>query len=258
MADTFLPYQNPGSTDSKLDCEGPITVGANSVVRERVQISGAAATDLAPVSSTNGLAVEIKALPNEGQQTMANSISVAIASNQATYPVTCAGDIAHDSPDSGNPTKVGYKAIAHGSNPTAVAAADRTDAYSNRHGIPWVIGGHPNIVTFEAAYTTAQTDTAIITVSSGTKIVVTQIQVTADGANTVEVGFRVGFGTANTPTTTGVVATHPGVIPGTIFNRGDGSGILGVGADNEDLRVTSEVPTTGSIRVLVSYYTIES
>jgi hypothetical protein len=40
--------------------------------------------------------------------------------------------------------------------------------------------------------------------------------------------------------------------------RGDGSGILGIGADNEDLRITNEVPTTGALRVTVSYYTIES
>ena len=38
------------------------------------------------------------------------------------------GNIAHDAVDSGNPIKVGAKAVAHGSNPTAVAAADRDKA----------------------------------------------------------------------------------------------------------------------------------
>ena len=86
--------------------------------------------------------------------------------------------------------------------------------------------------------------------AAGLKIVVTQIQMTADNANTVDVGFRVGFGATTTPTTTGVVLTHPGVAAGSGISRGDGSGILGVCADGEDLRITSEVPTTGSIRIL--------
>lgn len=168
------------------------------------------------------------------------------------------GDVAHDAADAGNPVKQGGKAIAHGAAPTPVAAADRTDWYFNRHGIPWVIGGHPNVVTVEAAYTAAQTDTAIVSAASGEKIVVTSILVTCDNANTADVGLRVGFGAANTPTTTGVVMTHPGIPAGSGVGRGDGSGILGVGADAEDLRITSEAPTTGSLRVLVTYYVVPS
>lgn len=169
-----------------------------------------------------------------------------------------AGDVAHDGADSGNPVKVGAKAIAHGANPTAVAASDRTDLYANRAGIQFVIGGHPNVVTLEAAYTAAQTDVAIITIAGGLKIIVTQIQALCDNANTVDVGMRVGFGATTTPTTTGVVLTHPGIAPGSGVSRGDGSGILGAGADGEDLRITSEVPSSGSLRILVSYFTVES
>jgi len=152
----------------------------------------------------------------------------------------------------------GVKAIAHGTNPTAVAANDRTDLYANRHGIPFVIGGHPNIITLRANYAAAQTDTAIITVSSGTKIVVTRCSVTVDKACSVDVQARIGFATATTPTTTGVVLSHPGIAAGSGVVEGNGSGILGIGADDEDLRITSEVPTGGSIDVVVSYYTIES
>lgn len=178
--------------------------------------------------------------------------------NAASDGASVSGDVAHDTADAGEPVKIGYKAIAHGTNPTGVTANDRTNAYANRAGIPFVIGGHPNPITIEAEYTAAQTDTAIVTVSTGAKIVVTQIQVTADNANSVDVGFRVGFGTANTPTTTGVVLTHPGLQSGGVVSRGDGSGMLGVGADASDLRITSEVPTSGAIRVLVTYFTVES
>ncbi len=168
------------------------------------------------------------------------------------------GGTPHDSVDSGNPQKMGGKAVAFGSTPTEVAASDRTDYYAIRAGIPFVIGGHMNAVTLEYATTGAQTDTAIITISTGSKIVVTQIQAITDNANTAFPQMRVGFGTANTPTTTGVVLTHPGLPAGGGVSRGDGSGILGVGADNEDLRITCGAPTGGSIRVLVTYFITSS
>ncbi len=176
------------------------------------------------------------------------------------------GNVAHDGVDASNPVKVGHKAIAHGANPTAVAAADRTDSYANRHGIPFVIGGHMNVITKEwkfAAADGAQTNAALITVSAGTKIVVTGATVTADNANTVNVDVRIGFATAtltaiSTSGVTGIVLSHPGIAAGSGVSRGDGSGILGIGADDEDLRITSASPTTGSIRVVVTYYTIES
>jgi hypothetical protein len=169
-----------------------------------------------------------------------------------------AGDVAHDGVDSGNPVKIGAIAVAHGSNPTAVAAADRTNLIANRAGVQFVIGGHPNAQTIELAFTGAQTDVAIVTVSTGLKIVVTRIKIIADNANTAFPQVRVGFGTANTPTTTGVVETHPGVPAGGGCGSGDGSGIVAIGADNEDLRVTAGAPTGGSIRIIVTYYTIES
>jgi len=175
-----------------------------------------------------------------------------------TASANTAGDIAHDGADSGNPIKVGLKAIAHGTNPTAVAASDRTDWYANRAGIPWVIGGHPNVITHRVNYTAAQTDAAIITVSAGTKIVVTRISVASDNATTVDVAFLIGFAAASTPTGAGVVLAHPGLSGGESITVGDGSGILGVGADGEDLRITSEVPTTGSVDCTVSYYTVSS
>ena len=193
------------------------------------------------------------------QQTQTASLSVMDDwDNAASDGASVSGDVAHDAVDAGEPVKVGYKAIAHGTNPTAVAAADRTNGYANRAGIPFVIGGHPNIITFEAAYTAAQTDTAIVTIAGGLKIVVTEIEALCDTANTVNVACRVGFGATTTPTTTGVVLTHPGISAGSGVVRGNGGGILGVGADGEDLRITCTAPTTGSIRVLVSYYTIES
>lgn len=65
MADNFLGYQNPTSVDAKLDTES-LTVGANTVHRERIEIAGASATDIAVVTAANGLQVDVtrSALPS--------------------------------------------------------------------------------------------------------------------------------------------------------------------------------------------------
>lgn len=178
--------------------------------------------------------------------------------------VMVGGNIAHDGVDAGNPLLQGYRAIAHGTNPTAVAAADRTVGYSNRAGVPFVIGGHPNILTKNLNVSDAdgaQTDTDIIgAIAGGMKYVVTMISVMADNANTQDVAVRIGFGTANTPAAdaAGIVVAHPGIAPGSGFVVGDGSAIIGVGADGAELRCTTEDPVGGSVDITVTYYTIES
>jgi len=193
-----------------------------------------------------------------GNEMQVDIIASLPAGTNAIGQVDTVGNVAHDSADSGNPIKVGMKAVAHSSNPTAVAAGDRTDLLANRHGMPFFIGGHPNTIPFRVNYAAAQTNTAILTVSAGTKIVVTMISATLDNACSVDVQVRVGFGSSTTPTGTGVVLSHPGIAKGSGVAKGNGGGIIGTGADGEDLRVTCEVPTSGSIDIEVSYYTIES
>lgn len=149
-------------------------------------------------------------------------------------------------------------AVAHGSSPTAVAAGALAEVLGNRHGVPFVVGGHPNVITHRANYTAAQTDTAVVAVGSGNKIVVTRCSVLVDNACSVDVQARVGFGATTTPTGDDVVLSHPGIAAGSGVVEGNGSGMLGVGGDGEDLRITSEVPTGGSLDVVVSYFVIES
>lgn len=174
------------------------------------------------------------------------------------------GDVAHDGVDSGNPMKIGAKAIAHGTNPTAVAAADRTDLYANRAGIPFVLNGHPNHKCAVYNTTAAGTDDPLIAVvSAGTKIVVTGYQISLDEATTVGVAVRIGFGTANVPAlgasaadgVADVIFYHPGLIPG---GGAIATGLLLAGGDGADLRITNEVPTSGTLGVVVYYFTIES
>lgn len=164
------------------------------------------------------------------------------------------GSVAHDGVDAGAPVKIGGKAIAHGTNPTAVAAADRTDAYFNRHGIQFVIGGHPNPLRFCVNYTSAQTDTVLKAVGAGEKFVLTSYMITADNANSVDVAALLEFD-AGTDTR---IAEHPGIAKGSGFGEGNGGAILAVGGDAEDLLFTCEAPTGGSVSVNVTGYIIES
>lgn len=212
-------------------------------------------------SSSGSISAKLRQIATNGHPITGSGLTVGAVDEtgaSAVDALAVGGGTPHDSVDSGNPQKIGGKAVAFGATPTEVAAADRTDFYAIRAGIPFVLGGHMNAVTLEYATTGAQTDTAIITQGAGGKICVTQIQIVTDNANTAFPQIRVGFGTANTPTTTGVVATHPGLPAGGGISRGDGSGIIGVGADNEDLRITCGAPTGGSIRVLVTYFITSS
>ena len=154
----------------------------------------------------------------------------------------------------------GYVAVAHSANPDAADANDAVAALTNRHRVQFVIGGHPNTVTVKhTTITTAVTDAAVVTIAGGLKIVVTAFTFTLDNASTVFPTVLMGFGASTTPTTTGVLAAHGGVPAGGGFSRGDGSGILGIGADGEDLRITTTGNATGNgLQLVVSYYTIES
>jgi len=180
--------------------------------------------------------------------------------------ITAVGNAAHDSPATGNPLTMGVTALAYGADPTAVTAGDVTRAHANRDGVLFVLGGHPNIQTYEFQVQDAdgaQTDLAMATCGTGCKVVVTEADVTCDPDTSDDTSMRMGFGTANVPSgahtgTAGVVLAWDGIPQGGGRIRGDGSGIIGVGADGEDLRLTIADPVGGSCNVLVSYFTIES
>lgn len=178
------------------------------------------------------------------------------------------GDLAHDAADgTSNPLKVGHKAIAFGANPTGVAAADRTDWYSTRAGVPFVLGGHPNVKRATYLWTASTTDDNVLpAIAGGTKYVVTSITIVIEQAVTVGVAVRLGFGTANVPAlptanadaVDDILVYHPGLVPGSGMQVGDGSGILGVGADGAELRITAGATTGGTGVVTIGYFTIES
>lgn len=251
-----IPVTDNSSTLSVDDGAGSLTVD-NTVLS--VVGSGTEATAQRVTIATDSTGV--LSVDDNGSSL---TIDQSTASNLNAQVV---GSIAHDSADSGNPVKVGAKAIAHGTNPTAVTAADRTDIYANRHGILWTIGGHPNVITRSVLITDAngaQTDASIAgAIGSGTKVAVTEVIVTVDASTTNPTAVRLGFGTANVPTQSssgvaGMILDHPGIAPGSGMVRGNGSAVIAIGADDEELRLTCEDPTGGNLTVTFSYFTIES
>ena len=233
---------------------------ANAAIETGGNLATIAGKDFATQTTLAALNTKIPASP----ATAGGQLAAGHTVDQTGGPWQIDGDVAADGPESGNPVKIGGRAHEHGANPPETSANDdRVEWIFNRHGIPFVIGGHPNVITTEYRATGVQTNDAIITVATGSKIVVTGISVTCDNATTVDVGVRIGFGTSVVPTepadgasVNGVVLSHPGIAAGSGVVLGSGAGILAVGADDEDLRITNEVPTTGSIKVVVTHYIV--
>lgn len=113
------------------------------------------------------------------------------------------------------------------------------------------------VVTTEFHFTTAQTDAALVTVTTE-RIAVLQIAALLADTVTVTVGVRVGLAAATLAAASssgvvGIVLSHPGLPAGSGYSRSPGPGLLALGVAGEDLRLTSDVPTGGSLRILVTY-----
>lgn len=110
---------------------------------------------------------------------MNNADKLMIALDYPAQPVPIAGDVAHDAADSGNPVKAGGKAITTAF-PTAVASADRTNLITDAFGRLLVGQIAPGQQIWKVGnYTTTQTGTAIWTPTSGKKVVITHLSVSA-------------------------------------------------------------------------------
>lgn len=237
--------------------------------------SQAAAGDVAHDAGDSGNPVKIggkaaaDAVTPPAAVATADRVNAFFDQNGRLVTVAVGAQAHDDANDADNrPVKVGGVAVAHGATPTEVAASDIVQLLANRQGMPFMIGGAPNTQTSQYISTGTITDDNMLpAISSGTKYVVTRITATVDEAVTVGVGFRIGFGATTIPAApstnadavAGILLSHPGLVPGGGITLGDGSGILGVGGDGEELRVTvSDSPTGGSIHFTVTWYTVAS
>jgi hypothetical protein len=98
----------------------------------------------------------------------------------STGELVITGDVPHDSPDAGDPVKIGFQAET--ALPTAVANGDRANGISDRYGRQLVAHIDPGMQTWKSAeYTTTQTGTNIWVPTAGRRFVVTQLNIATGG-----------------------------------------------------------------------------
>lgn len=132
-------------------------------------------------------------------------------------------------------------------------------------GIPFSIGGNPNIISAEYFSSGNITDDNILpTISAGSKYVITCITVSASNTNSTGANVRIGFGSSSVPAqgatnadaVNKIIMSLPGMSPGATIVKGNGGGIVGMGGDAEELRVTISNMSSGNLTIVVDYYVI--
>jgi hypothetical protein len=97
-----------------------------------------------------------------------------------TGELVITGDVANDSPDSGNPVKIGFQAET--TFPTAVATGDRVNGTADRYGRQMITHIDPGMQVWKSAeYTSTQTGTNIWVPTAGRRFVVTQLNIATGG-----------------------------------------------------------------------------
>lgn len=154
---------------------------------DNVAITAGSGTSILTDDCTTGHAQIMKlAIATDGSATLipadASGLLVNLGANNdvtVTGSVTALGDVAHDTGDSGNPQKIGAKAIAGLNGATLVAAADRTDLFA---GIDGALIVRPyccleDIVTGTASNTDGASFSVIAAGAAGIKHYITSITI---------------------------------------------------------------------------------
>lgn len=130
----------------------------------------AASTTALAVDATYGAAVDVKRLAG------------------------VAGDVAHDSADSGNPAKIGARAKSALSGLTLVAADDRTNLHADLDGALLVRqdGAIGDLVNDTATNTDGTSTECIAAQGSGVKVAITDITIANSSATAVTVDIKDG------------------------------------------------------------------
>jgi hypothetical protein len=169
FSNTTIAVTNAGTFAVQAAQSGTWVLGANSGV------------DIGDVTINNAggaSAVNIQ----DGGNTITVDGTVA-ATQSGTWNVVAAGDVAHDSPDSGNPVKIGFQAET--ALPAAVANGDRTNGTADQFGRQLVTHISPGMQTWKSAnYTTTQTGVAVWTPGAGKTIAVTYLAVSSYATTT--------------------------------------------------------------------------
>jgi hypothetical protein len=116
------------------------------------------------------------------------------------------------------------------------------------------LNGFHTTFSYRVRITSAQTNVKLIDQPAGGTLVFTAIDVKPGNANS-DVDIQLGLGLSGITT---VIYSHPALGAGRPDGRGNGGGIIAMGADGEDLYVTCTDPTgfggaAGAIDVLCTY-----
>lgn len=119
----------------------------------------------------------------------------AIGTVDVTSAVITGGAVAHDGVDSGNPIKIGHKAVSTQSGQTAVASGDRTDSITDLDGsLITRMTTHGDSVS-GVATTTGASDTSVVAAQgASTYFYVTGFSVANTGSTTTLITFKDGSG----------------------------------------------------------------
>ena len=107
----------------------------------------------------------------------------------------------------------------------------------------------------------AQSDAALsATIAAGQRIALTRLTVSLDAGTTGNLAVTIGFGASAVPSPSlagaaGVVF-HAAMAAGHHHTIGDGSAVIAVGGDGEELRITCADPASGNWRISYSYYLV--
>lgn len=175
-----------------------------------------------------------------GSGTTGSTTQRVVLATDTTVP-NVTGNIAHDSADSGNPLKIGFKAKNFdGTAPgTDVAEDDRVDSISDPSGRQYVNDIHPNYWHVSADYGAAQTNTSVKAApGAGLKLYITDIFI-SNGATAGNVTLLNGSGGSV------LWECYPGINGGAVLNLRQPI----VLSANTALCITSTTVTTHAINV---------
>lgn len=175
------------------------TVGTVTTITNVVHVddnSGSLTVDYATTGSGNATGALRVELANNGTGTLSTLTTLTTCSTVTTLT---GSPIAHDGADSGNPHKIGAKAITSLATTTLVSSADRTDAQSDLDGCILVRDQFPlGDLKSDATSNTdgASTASAVFTAVASTKNYITAFQIfrTDAGTTPIYIDFRDGTG----------------------------------------------------------------
>lgn len=183
------------------DNSGSLTVddgGSSLTVDGTVAATQSGTWTVGLSSGTNGIGkltansgVTIGAVEIAASQTLATVTTVTTVTTVSTLT---GGGVAHDSVDSGNPVKIGFKASSSLAGSTMVASGDRVDAIAGIDGAQIVRPhcGLEDIVSGVAAITDGSSTSVIAAQGAGVKTYITTVVVANTSATAVTVDLRDG------------------------------------------------------------------